>query len=687
MGSRINIKFTDEIVSPCVVAFKMTNQSTLNSLIYKETFYTGSPPRTEKYKIPIPTVYTVPGPIGSTVAKDFEDYWKLDYNSSSAFLVSRIDNIVSIIVSSTFDPNNDYQFELSAEHTCFDVEITLQNKPTKTFKLNSAVFGTANATPCSYAKITLSTTEVATTIKLNGILLPANTTNPFVLDIARGISQQFYMEAAGGANLQAPSTGSYFVPTISQQDININISQTLGGATITVSVAQPIQANPKLIFEYSINGTVYQASETFTGQAEGANTLYVRDQFGCTKTKAYEVTAYSSSVNAKAPYFYISRANSINYSDFEVWDGQTIFKNDENLLAHQGLEDTVYCQELLFTNQDSVKTQVKTTLGELTAVVRDDAGNETPLIVDKMSNNLDRFKQMDAWYYKYEEGYIGVYFQTGNTYDEFGIVSGEYTLNGNLPDFAIRGQVVELEGLGIMEIYDVVYDPILNKYAIILEYGYNGVPTQTVVKSIYDVLPFEVYEFIADWSLFGNGLYDILVTASDPNIGTFQKLSENILIEDAHPGTLAINYYNHNNRDIFYKYGMENFIRVPYLHIEGVQVQSTEINIADFKSSIVTSSVHEADRFYFEEITKLVARKLVIALSCETVFINGIGYVKNGDIESENVRGTNLYLVSGTMLKTNVSYNNKSQGKVGVDAGSVDYDIPPFFSGEDAFLK
>lgn len=53
-------------------------------------------------------------------------------------------------------------------------------------------------------------------------------------------------------------------------------------------------------------------------------------------------------------------------------------------------------------------------------------------------------------------------------------------------------------------------------------------------------------------------------------------------------------------------------------------------------------------------------RKLKIALSHDLIFIDGIGYVKEEDFETEGPLGqTNLYVLTATMVKTGQVYSNK----------------------------
>ena len=79
--------------------------------------------------------------------------------------------------------------------------------------------------------------------------------------------------------------------------------------------------------------------------------------------------------------------------------------------------------------------------------------------------------------------------------------------------------------------------------------------------------------------------------------------------------------------------------------------------------------------------------KLIVALSCENLFVNGIGYVKDGNVDEENIDNTNLYEVTSTLIKTNVSYTNFKQGQTGIDNDSGTLDIPLIITAGTNFIK
>ena len=604
-------------------------------------------------------------------ATNFVTSFNIDYNGFALYFITRISNVVTIEFTS-----DEWNFDTWQTNSAFISSNLVPIVPT-TFSFVEKILQNASADFCNKVGSSIETDELATIITLNGVVLTTtNINNPYLYDIDRGIVNTFILENATGDLL------NYVIPSIdylTSDNISINIIQSLSGATLTVTVINAIG----LTLEYSLDNVNWQTSNIFTGQEEGTRFLYVRDNYGCIKSKGYTVTA----LGTRTAFHKISKANSINFSLSEIWNGCSIFKNDENTLQCQELVKYNYINKILFQTCDYTTTQIKSNFETVTATLRDSLLNETPLTISKKTSNLNRFKSLDAKYYKYRTGKLGIYFDTGNLYDEFGIDIGDYTLNGNLPEFAILGVEIELKGIGVYKIVDILYDEDKNKRVIIIDYTFNGLDTSVIISSIYDVIDYDVYEFDIDWSLYSIGSYDIVVKHIDTINGERTYISENINLAVEHKDTLAIRYFNNNNRDIFYKYGIEHFIRIPFIYFIAKQKDEQEINITDLSASVVESTVYELNEIKFDTVATEIMRKLVVSLSCENVFINGVGYVKDGNIETENIQNTNLYEVTATMLKTNVSYTNFKQGQTGIDNDSGTFDIPLIITAGTNFIK
>lgn len=281
-----------------------------------------------------------------------------------------------------------------------------------------------------------------------------------------------------------------------------------------------------------------------------------------------------------------------------------------------------------------------------------------------------------------------IYFTSGTLFDEAGDPIGSYSLNGNLPDFAIIGQKVEITGYGIMEIDDVIYLDSIGRKAIVVNAVFQETaPTQYIIKSQYNILNYNIFDFDIIWGIYSEGVYDILITFEDDDFDTKYYLSENINAKDVHENTVAIRAFNTNNRDIFYKYDITHFFRVPVLSINTLIKDDVENNITDTSVDLVRSTVNEGNIFLFDEMVREHLIKLSIALSSEYVFIDGEGYTKSDSFAFEQIENTNLQTMTAQMLKNGLNYNNLNEYETGIDFGEDQIEIPNLLNSPTNFIK
>ena len=471
------------------------------------------------------------------------------------------------------------------------------------------------------------------------------------------------------------------IPSLTSQKININTTPTINGGTVIIGVSD----SNGLIFTYSLNNITFQASSTFTGQAAGNYTIYVKDQYGCVKSKDFTVTA----AGLKDPIAYISKANSISFIKEEVVDNINVFKNNGNSFDYQDFGATNYCENILFNKSNKVATQIKTNYETVTVTLRREIGSDVNIIPIRRTGNLGRFDDLDCKIYRHSSGKMGVYFESGNRYDQGSVVIEQYTLNGNLPDFAVIGNQVNIFNFGNFNIIDVVLDRTIQKRVMLMDTGYTGALINGRARSIFDILPFEVWEFDIDWSLYNVGLHDVTVVFTDPNYDTVNMVSENIDVQVNHENILTTIYSNDkaNNKDIFYKYGITHIMLVPYLSISASVKDETTVNMTDDSTYIINSELNESDDFSFGEVTRSGLRRLSIALGSDNLFINGIGRSKDGGLSVENIENTNMYTIECTLIDNNVRYTNFRNEDTGFDADYTDLLIPSLLNINGDFLK
>lgn len=606
-------------------------------------------------------------------ATNFANSMSLDY--SNIVDVARSNADVTLTMKS-----DAYSFTwLLTDIVSVDFEIV--EATTSPIKVIQEVVSEAVVEPCSYLNLLVETDVLAVRYYSYGTWKD-NTENPFNTSLYRGTRSTVTVENADGSTAVLNNGQPFDYDKLSVDNIGINVSVNITGATVTVEATNVIG----LELEYSLDGSNWTSSNVFTGQPEGAGLMWVRDQFGCEVAKDYVVTA----LGTRSPFLYISEANSLNFILQEnINECEGVYSNVTNTFASKNNVLLPSCTETLISKCDpKITSQLKSNFENINVTLRSEVGVETEVPVVKMSGNINRFQSMDCTIYNYGENQMGVFFTSGNTYAEDGQINGSYALNGNLPDFAVLGNYITING-NTYQIKSILYDDrsYIQKRVIVLEAFYSGDIASAIIDCYYDVLPYEVYQFDIDFSLLDVGLYDVKVVNSSESMDDIIYLTENINVADNHEDTLPIVYYNANNRDIFYKWKIENFIRVPYLGKSAVPKSESEISLGDNGAYVVDSRIYKSYEIKFGDHVESIMRKIEIATGCEFVFIAGEGFVGDDALEYERVGETNLYTISKTMVQSGTNYSTRDTGDSGVDADYTNFNIPPFVTDGIGFIK
>jgi len=221
---------------------------------------------------------------------------------------------------------------------------------------------------------------------------------------------------------------------------------------------------------------------------------------------------------------------------------------------------------------------------------------------------------------------------------------------------------------------------------LVISNTYTGADASIIVSSIYNRFNYEVYEFTIDMVDYIDQYFQVRINNTDTHFTEIIHLSEHIWCKVKHDKVLEIRYSNSTNTDMFYATGIENLIRVPYTFIKGKIDEENENYKTDTNVILLNSEMYEVDEIVFEPVTKELWRKLTQALSHEKVTINGIGYAKNGNFNTEGpLEESNLYVLTATMIKTGSVYNSQSSGGLSFDGTSVE--VPGLIEGDDGFMS
>jgi len=607
---------------------------------------------------------------GERAAINFANAFNLD--TGGQFVVTRSINEVVIKAENIYGLTEFYVngvFSSYANHPSLSFEIVNGNN--NSFDISNFSFTTASVDQSQKIKVNVTSSELATKIS-SPFVLNGNTLNPFSFDWIRGQTINVIIENSTGVQ----ATQFIVLPALlNSLNFSSQINNSPNGATIVIENA----SSNGLVLQYSLDNITFQSSNVFNGLEVGNYNFYVKDQYGGAISKGFEVTEFGIYI----PYFYISKSNSIRFANRIA---STNYKNDENTLSCETDSKIPYKEIQQFQSNDVITTQFKSNYEtNIAKIIKLDLG-EVNIPVVKMSNNIGIKDKLDAVKYNLGNGKTGIYFVSGNRYDYVAnAITEPYLLNGALPEWAVIGNYIQL-GLAWFAIEEIVYDDAKNADVLVISNIYTGIDTIIIAACIYNRENYEIYEFTIDMVQYIDQYFRVELKNIDPHFNTITYLSEQIWCKVKHEKVLEINYRNSTNTDIFYATGIINLIRVPYYLIKGKVDEESETHKTDTTAILLKADLYEVDDFVFEPVTKEIWRKLMHALSHEIVTINGVGYVKTGNFNTEGpLEESNLYVLTATMMKTGIVYNSRSSGSIDLNSETVE--VPGLIATEGGFVS
>ena len=303
--------------------------------------------------------------------------------------------------------------------------------------------------------------------------------------------------------------------------------------------------------------------------------------------------------------------------------------------------------------------------------------------MEKYLSEFSNYKIKIAYYFKTSNGKTGIYFLSGNTYDfATGSVNGSYALNGYLPEWAVEGNYIRL-GLAWFEIEQTFYDETKEAEVIQINNFFNGADEVIQVGSLFNRENYEVFEFRIDMVNFLDQKIQVQIQATDDNFQTITHLSEVIWVKVKHENTLAIDYKNKNNNDIFYSTGIQFTLRPNIEKISGTIDQETEVNKGDTSIDLITANSYDTDVFRFQPMTKEMWKKVLYASLHSDVKYNGVSRVfKEAEVEGP-LEETNIYILTITVSKSGSVYDS---GSGNLEFATGDIEIPGLIETETGFV-
>jgi hypothetical protein len=666
--SKITINFNGITNVGDVISFIETKNNLTISEIFN-SFRNGS------YRVAIPGLMSNGITYNGFISTNYKNAFNSDYNSGNLFsVVTTTDSPISgggkVIITANYS-GAIFSLLTNTSNSSVQIENEVVGIP---FEIVEDNF-TRAVIPCQNAKYSVTTTVLATKI-IYPISVNSNTQNPFEFEVLRGGIFNLTFEDIAGNSISKIVTAPSL---LNASNFSISVLNSPNGASVTV---KNNGASNGLILQYSLDNVVFQNSNIFNGLLAGNFILYVKDQLGCSFNKAFQVSEF----NINNPYFYISKSNSIRYAKRITFGISSNYKNDENTLSCEENVKLPYKEVQQFQSSDSITTQFKSNYKTNIAKVIRENSTEIIIPISKLSSNIGVKDKRDAIKYDLGGDKTGIYFTAGNIYDfNTNAIVQAYALNGSLPFWANTKNYITINNAWF-KIQEIIFDENKNAEVIVILDNYSGGSTNVIAGSIYNLFDYEVYEYTIDMGDFINENIQVKLENSDTNFPTITHLSEEINIQEIQNKTIEIRYRNSDNTDVFYGTGIEHKIRLQYYKINAVSDEQSEIYKTDTNTVMLSAEIYEVTEFILEPVTKEIMRKIIQALSHKIVFIDEVGYVKNGNVEIEGpLEDTNLYVVKAKMIKNGNVYNSTNGDNDEVFVGGT-YEIPGIIETDNEFL-
>lgn len=659
--AEIEITFADDITSG-TITFIAGNLSESETFTITEEF-TGI--RSRANQVNVVDATDTPG---QSSAVEFAKAFNADYNLNKQFLVEVVDNVVTI-KSTVYE----IEFDDSSFDAPVDVTADFVERGPAPFQIISVTYSEHATDKCGKVMVSVLC-NYPPGILLLPVTIPNPNNNPIVFEYPRTGANTVFMVSREGdiQQIQQLVPGSF-----NAASININVAQNPTSSTVTAIVNVP-----GLTLQYSMNGTDFQSSNVFTNIVPGSYTMYVRDQFGCTRQKAFQISDVGS---LRLPYIHIPKSNSFRFANRITWGDCANYKNDENTLSCETDDLLPYKEIQQFQSCDIITSQFRSNY-EINDVVI--SGDVDPLVdpvfipVVKKTNNMNLMSTMTANRYVLPNGKTGFYFTEG--IETTGSTESAFSLNGNLPEWGVPGNWVRVE-LSWYMIENVIFDEDKQAFVLVVTTGFNAAQDIVDITCFYDRYNYEVYEFTIDLFNYLDKRIQVNIHFADSVFEQVNWISEVIDVKVRHKNTTEIRYKNKHNTDVYFGTGIEFKVRVPLERQEGLVIEDSENHKTDTDVILLNAEVYEGDKFEFGPVTKEIMRQLVQAFHHSDLKINGVDYT----IESLEVEGpledTNLYLVKPTLIKSKAVYSSDT-GDMEFSEGSLQ--IPGFIdAGDDGFIK
>lgn len=567
-------------------------------------------------------------PIGISTddaAANYAEAYNLDFRNQGG-INSSIATVVGNVVTITFNIAS-WQVLTPTGTAIDDLDVTyvINNDPVEDDKTVTIVDFEAHVPdPCGFCLVNIEATggndvyDVYEYPSMNQVL--DDTSSPFQLQVIRGAVTLFRVTDSTGVEIGIPRVTA--PKQLSSKGIDVAISNFASGATVNISVE--FISEDILPYTYSLDDITYQSSNIFSGLPNDSYTIYVKDDFGCVKNKDFVIDGATTIPDT---IFTISNINALRWS---LIDSNK--KNHKNTLSCNELKRITYPFIHKFTVDDVITTQFKTNAQYINVYAIDPNAATTPLAAVQMTDNTGISAKSTCTYFDWGNGQSAVYFGVVDILNpltdaviettDFGFTLPEWANTvGNLVtvDIPVLGDTeLPIDAIGYSEFYE--------SFVIVFNLAYTGAAVVKDLAALYNIQPYEVYEFEADMSALYDFYNIVIEVGADSDNIDFRYISEKVKQFTDTDRFFEIIYFDTENRgDMVYQTGITHKLRLEGA-VDYIGEQETEGYNGDTDFFVTDNIVYDSQKFVFYRLSSEMVHKLRLMVSHPSLNINGLFY-------------------------------------------------------------
>lgn len=583
------------------------------------------------------------------IADNFVVAWNLDYSNwgTKGNAIAATSGNGTFVTINFLDPSWQINSVTGDAVSSGDITIdTITNPPiVDVARVRLVYFTIPTANFCTDAVANLTVTggnDLYTIYELPSLTqVDINVSSPIALDTTRGTSVNYRITDAFGFFI-----GDILINTprkIISEDISLTVLNLVSGVTLTISVTH-IHSDI-LPLTYSLDDVTYQSSNIYTGLAPGTYTVYVKDAWGCVSSSSAIVLDGVTTITET-----IIEVSEINALRFSLIDSEK--KNHKNTLSCDELKSLTYPFYHKYIEADIIPTQFKTNAQYINIYAIDGIGGQTAISTLQKTDNIGQKAKSTSTYFDLESGRSGIYFGVVDLldYDTEAIIE-ETNFGFTLPEWASKkGDIVLIDGIGEVEIDSIGYSETYQSFILEFNISYVGDDTEKIISAIYNLQPYEVYEFDTFMNAMPELFNVVIEVGVDVNNIDFQYISEKVKRFEDTDKYFEIDYSDEENKGhMVYQTGITHKIRLEGI-VDYLGEQETEGYNGDTNYFVTDNSVYDSQRFTFFRLSSEMVHKLRLVFPHSVLKINGL-YYKISEAPEINTNINNNFKTFSITLK------------------------------------